>query len=253
MSRMSERRFYCPDLARGRISLPADEAHHARNVLRVRAGELVRLFDGRGRLADATVESVGRDGVSVTVERIERVCDVDGPLPVTLAVAMPKAARQDILVEKCIELGVRAIQPVITQRSVVRPKPGRVEHWRRVSIAAAKQSGRAFLPDIGEPVGFDGLLTSVESSDLVVFGSTSLESRPLLDCLPSQTRNVDVLIVIGPEGGLTAEEEQTLTSRNALAVNLGRSVLRTETAAIAALAVVAAWLDSERTRTQPDT
>ena len=238
---MSERRFFCEGLSAGVVALPADEAHHARNVVRVRVGQAVRLFDGRGNRADARVEHVGRDGVRLSVEHVEPADDVERPLPVTLAVAMPKAARQDVLIEKCTELGVRAVWPILAQRSVVRPRANRVEHWKRQAIAACKQSGRYHVPHILSPQPFAELLTVVGGFDHAVFGSTDPQADPLLDWLGSHPLTGNVLIVIGPEGGLTDDEQMTLRDAGASPVSLGSSILRTETAAIATLAVLAAW------------
>jgi len=239
---MSERRFYCEALGEGVVALPSDEAHHARNVVRVRVGQTVRLFDGRGNSADARVEHVGRDGVRLTVERVEAASRADRPLPVTLAVAMPKAARQDVLIEKCTELGVRAIWPILTERSVVRPRANRVEHWKRLAVAACKQSGRCHVPHILSPQPFAELLTVVGGFDHAVLGSTDAQADPLLDWLGTHSLTGSVLIVIGPEGGLTPEEVTALRDAGAAPVVLASSTLRTETAAIATLAVLAAWV-----------
>ncbi len=240
---MAERRFYCESLAKGRIALPPDEAHHARNVVRLAKGDVVRLFDGQGREASARVEAVSRDGVEVRIEQIESVDEGHRLLPITIAVAMPKAGRQDVLIEKCTELGARAIWPIITQRSVVRPRAGRVEHWKRISIAAAKQAGRSYLPHILSPQPFDDVSPLVEKFDLAVFGSTDPQGPPLLSCLGAKTPADNVLVLIGPEGGLTQDEQAALTKAGAIPVGLGRCVLRVDTAAITALAVLAAWIE----------
>jgi 16S rRNA (uracil1498-N3)-methyltransferase len=268
---MAERRFFCERLQAGRVSLAEAEAHHARNVLRVRVGDAVRLFDGAGTEAVARVEAIGRKGVELLVERIQPADPQGRPLPVTLAVAMPKAARQDMLIEKCTELGVQAIRPIITRRGVARPGRARLEHWRQVSIAAAKQSGRSYLPRIAEPMIFDHLLTLLGDFAMALYGSTDPQAPPLLDGLIANDMNVPrasppsagkgcrqdacgtaeggshkpaagILMVIGPEGGLTPNEEVALIQAGAKPISLGGSVLRVETAAIAALAVVGAWL-----------
>lgn len=238
---MSERRFYCDSLQPGVVSLSPDEAHHARNVVRVRSGDRVRLFDGRGSQAHATIETVGRNGVQAFVEQVESPADSDRPTPVTIAVAMPKAARQDFLIEKCTELGAAAIWPIITQRSVVKPKPSRLDHWRRVAIAAAKQSGQVFLPEIAPPDWFAQILPRVSGFDLRMFASTRRQAQPLSSCLSSRPSDGSILLVIGPEGGFTTEEQASLVDAGTMAVSLGRWTLRTETAAVAALAVLTSW------------
>ena len=232
MQRMSERRFYCPELAVGLLRLPEEEAHHARHVLRVRSGDEIRLFDGRGSQADARVLAIDRHGVEVSVERLEPPRRSDRPLPVTVAVAMPKGARQDTLVEKCTELGVEALWPILTARTVVRPRPGRHEHWRRVGIAAAKQAGRAYLPAILSPMPFAELVGCLHRFDLALFGDSGAEAEPLLSHLESRPPGGRSLVAIGPEGGFTPEEQTALGAAGAVPVRLSRWTLRTETAAI---------------------
>lgn len=242
MARMSERRFHCPDLSVGVVNLPETEAHHARTVLRLKPGQTATLFDGVGRYAEGTIASVERDGVQVRVDLVATVGADQRPLPVTLAVAMPKASRQDVLIEKCTELGAAAIWPVLTERSVVRPKAGRVEHWKRVAVAAAKQSGRLTLPRIVSPVPFEELLAESAKFDVRVFGATGSDAAPLLDRLAEFGQPGSILILIGPEGGLSDTEHQALTNADAQPVRLGAFTLRTETAAIAAVAQIAACI-----------
>jgi 16S rRNA (uracil1498-N3)-methyltransferase len=268
---MAERRFYCECLQAGPVSLAEVEAHHARDVLRVRVGDAVRLFDGAGRDAVARVETMGRNAVGLFVERIEPADPRGQLLPVTLAVAMPKAARQDVLIEKCTELGAQAIWPIIARRSVARPGEGRLQHWRQVSIAAAGQSGRSWLPQIAEPIGLDRLPGRLRDFVLAVYGSTNAQAPMLLDCLIANDIHVPrasspsagqgcgqgacgtgeggshatawgILMVIGPEGGWAPDEEAALIQAGAKPVSLGQNVLRVETAAIAMLAVAGAWL-----------
>jgi len=288
---MVERRFFCESLQPGRVCLSDDEAHHARNVVRVRVGDGVRLFDGRGMEATARIEAVRREAVELFVERVEPADERTRPIPVTLAVAMPKGARQDVLIEKCTELGTQAIWPILTRRSVVRPGPGRPHHWRHVSIAAAKQSRRAYLPQIIEPIPFNDLLHRIGDFNLTGYGSTDPQAPSLpgllsrwswafgppvedengaparstailavelgsMGILPMNHHGRDaratahfrgsprlpehLLLVIGPEGGLEPDEQALLDARGARAFSLGAPVLRVETAAIAALAILGA-------------
>lgn len=200
------------------------------------------LFDGRGTEATGRVETISRKSVGVYVEHVEAAGEQRERLPVTLAVAMPKGARQDVLIEKGTELGAEAIWPLIARRSVVRPREGRVGHWRKVAIAAAKQSHRSCLPEIVEPMAFEVLQARVHEFGITAFGSVDPSALPLLDWLAGRQPRDKILLVIGPEGGWEAEEEASLVKAGARPFSLSRSVLRTETAAIAALAVTGAWL-----------
>ncbi len=239
---VTERRFYCEQLGMGHLTLAESEAHHARDVLRLREGDLVHLFDGRGGEATARIEAINRKTVTVYVEQIEAAGREEERVPVTMAVAMPKGARQDVLIEKCTELGAEAIWPLMTRRCVVRPGKGRVEHWRKVAIAAAKQSRRVCLPTIVEPMAFKESQARIPDFAAALVGSTDPAAASLVDTLSGWQPGGKILLVIGPEGGWEAEEEASLVKAGARPFSLSRSVLRTETAAIAALAVTGAWL-----------
>jgi 16S rRNA (uracil1498-N3)-methyltransferase len=209
-------------------------------------GDQVRLFDGRGSEATAHVVSLGRSTVELFVEAVRPADPRGKPLPVTLAVAMPKGARQDVLVEKCTELGVQAIWPIVTRLSVVRPGEGRVDHWRQVSIAAAKQARRSYLPDIATPRPFEEMRTRVKEFGVALFGSMDPAAPGLPEALGGHTADESTLVVIGPEGGLDTDEEASLVEAGAKAVSLGRCVLRIETAAIVSLAIIGARFDASK-------
>jgi 16S rRNA (uracil1498-N3)-methyltransferase len=242
IDRMAERRFLCDHLDLGLVTLSPDEAHHARDVLRLHPGDTVELFDGRGHTGHGRVASVTRREVAVEIERINPPAARDRCVPLTLAVAFPKAARQNVLIEKCTELGVEAIWPIVTQWSVVRPGPNRLDHWRKVVVAAAKQCGRSFLPELVAPKSIHDIAEKAAEFSMVVVGSTGRDAPSLLDVATSVDGSCRMLVVIGPEGGLTAEEESILVSAGARPFSLGRWTLRVETAAISAVAVLSAWI-----------
>ncbi len=237
---MSGKRFYCPQIALGVLELPEAEGHHARTVLRLRAGQVVELFDGQGTLARGQVATLDRKRVVVSVEEKRSATEEERPLPIVLAVAMPKAARQDVLIEKCTELGVEAIRPILFERSVVRPKASRLDHWQKVAVAAAKQCGRLFLPVIAPPEPFASMTEAAGEIGSFLYGSTGPSARWFSEALVETRSGGRTVVVIGPEGGLTTEEVGALETAGARPVKLGRWTLRVETAAIAAAAAFAA-------------
>ena len=211
--------------------------------MRVRAGDAVELFDGRGTVADATVIRVADKSVSVDVTELKPHVPPPQPL-VSLHVAVPKGPRQHVLIEKCTELGVGGIQSIITARSVVKPAASAVSRWRRYAVEAAKQSRQAWLPEIHPPLAFR---RTIEAEHVRARQALNLIAAPEADATPFAEALRDgaasgglthVAAWIGPEGGFTPEEVQAALAAGLRAVSLGPSVLRVETAAIAVAAAV---------------
>lgn len=196
------------------------------------------VFDGQGHEAEATIATVGKTAVEIAVGCVRYRTR---PLPaLTLAFAMPKGPRQDVLIEKCTELGVASLQPLIAERSVCGASDHKRDKWRRATIEAAKQSGQSWLPDLPAPLSFDDGLRLVGNSDLVLAAMVPREGPKhrifdLGDRLAASSR---LLAFVGPEGGWSPEEADKLISHGAIAVSLGPNVLRIETAAIALSAAV---------------
>jgi 16S rRNA (uracil1498-N3)-methyltransferase len=237
-------RFYCPDPWRdGRAVLDGDEARHLAKVRRVGIGEVVTLFDGQGRSAMAEVVELGRDRVDLII-REESTADRSLAGPLILATAVPKGDRFDWLVEKATELGVTRLVPLVTARSVVDPRSAKLDRLRRLVVEASKQSGRARLMELDAPTAWADWLTrsraAAGSRYVADPGGGRLAVGPPCDL----TRGVAV--TIGPEGGFTANELEEAKASGHRAIGLGPTILRVETAAIAACAAVLTWAESER-------
>jgi len=232
-------RFYHPDLRPGELELNPGEARHAGGSRRLRAGDVVTLFDGRGNEADGVLVRVaGRNApLRVSVAAVRAVTRA-AYVTLTIAVPPPKQARQDTLVEKCTELGVNAIRPILFERTISEITAGRAERWRRVAIAAAKQSQQAWLPEFHEPVGLKELLNSRAQYDLVLLAERSADAMPLPDVLHQNAGARRILAIIGPEGGLTTPELEIAREAGAVFCRLTPTVLRVETAAIALAAII---------------
>jgi len=234
-------RLYFPDdiPAHGECTLPQAQAHHAMHVLRLAAGDAVTLFDGRGTEYAATVARVGRREITVRIADARPV-DRESPLPVTLAQAVSSGERMDYTIQKAVELGVAHIQPIASQRSVVRLNGERAEkriaHWQYVVIAACEQCGRNVVPEVAPLLSFMDWIGA-----LPVGGD---ELRLMLS--PHAAKNLEELsrpatgamLLAGPEGGFDPGEIEAAQARGFIALRLGPRVLRTETAALAALAAL---------------
>ena len=219
-----------------RLTLEGTAASHVTRVLRLRAGAALTLFDGRGGEYAARIEALRRDAVLVEVGE-HRDVDHESPLAITLLQGISRGERMDWVVQKATELGVRRLVPVATERSVVRlderQAANRSRHWRAIAIAACEQCGRNRVPEIDDPVSFDRLQERLLKGGLRIVLTADGNLR-IGDLLPAET----VAVLIGPEGGLTEVEHRQALEAGFLALRLGPRVLRTETAAVAALAAL---------------
>jgi len=237
-------RFFCEQITGSRVRLEGDEAHHARASRRLRVGDAVVVFDGRGTEANGRIAAIERGSLEVAIEHVEHRPPL-APVAVVVATAMPKGPRQDYLIEKCTELGVAAIWPMLTRRCTVRPAASRLAKWRRTSIEAAKQSQRPWLPEILPAAPFDEVLARARQCDLAVL-AVPTGANPLGRVAASARSAERVAILIGPEGGFAPDECEQARQAGLRFASLGRTILRTETAAVAAAAVVLAVMEHEQ-------
>jgi len=221
-----------------RIALPEYAAHHALRVLRLRPGDEIVLFDGRGGEYQGVLCAAGRDGLAAEVgawREIER----ESPLAAILVQGISSGERMDLTIQKAVELGAAAIQPVFTERSVVRLAAerarNRLEHWRRVAIAACEQCGRNRLPAVRAPRLLAEYCARPDDASLRLL--LAPEAKAALRDSVGRIGST-VALAAGPESGFTAAEEALLRAAGFVAVRLGARVLRTETAALAALAAL---------------
>ncbi len=228
---MADPRFYMgpQELEPGLIVLSETESRHATSSRRLAVGDELVLFDGRGGEARGRIEAIDRRAVRAEVAAVEHR-ESDAPIELTLAVAFPKGPRQDVLVEKCTELGVAAIWPMHCQRSIAEPSPHRLDKLRRTVIEACKQSQRAWLCELSDPVPFAEVVGAVERFDVAVIAHGSADRSTT----GGRTSHKSVLVFVGPEGGFTTPELAAAREAGCGALRLGQTILRTETAAIAA-------------------
>jgi len=218
--------------------MPPEQAHHVVHVLRLGAGDALILFDGRGVEYDARIERVSKTSVSITIGE-RRAVDRESPLEVTLAQGISSGERMDYTIQKVVELGVGAIQPLATERSIVRLSAERAEkrlaHWRAVAIAACEQCGRNRVPPV-LPVTAIGSWLAGQRDSTALRLTLSPQADVALKALAPPDR--PVVLLAGPEGGLAPREQDDARAAGFAAVRLGPRVLRTETAAVAALAAM---------------
>ncbi len=239
---MARRRFFVESVHSGRAQISGDEAHHLTRVLRVEVGQKFEVSDNR-EVYLAEVESARKDLVSFTI--LEKLEAAQAAVRTALFISLIKFERFEWIVEKATELGVERIVPVEAERSekgLAQAANKRLERWKRIAREASEQSRRARLPEI-EPCMVLSSAVSVEADYRFV-----LEERaapPILRALPAERRRQDrVVLLVGPEGGWTDREREAIGA-GWKSVSLGGEILRAETAAIAALAIVnAAWLEA---------
>lgn len=240
-------RFYVPDaLATGEsVALPDEEAVHASRVLRLGAGAAVRIFNGLGEEFDATIVDAARDKVTVTVGE-RREATPEPRLGVTLVQAVPKGDKMDEVVRDAVMLGVAVVQPIVSWRCettlAALERGRRRERWQRIAVASAKQCGRAVVPPVRDPMGFERYLESLDGDArplmFVEPGASggTLSLRELPEHPPS-----DVSVLVGPEGGWSLPEVEAGATRCRL-VTIGGRTFRADVAGIVVVsALFARW------------
>jgi 16S rRNA (uracil1498-N3)-methyltransferase len=230
-------RLYLPvPLQRGeQIELDHDRAHYVRTVLRLQKASPLTLFNGKGGDWSAILVEVSRKRVAVEVnEWIKR--DVESPLRTILGLSISRGDRMDLAVQKAVELGVNEIMPLFTERSVVQlkdeKKRQKTRHWQKIVQHATEQSGRTRVPEINPPCQFYDWLE--KPSGLKIFLDPDAHGS-IAELYPTETR---VTLLSGPEGGFSENEKESAILAGFVPVRLGSRILRTETAALAALAAV---------------
>lgn len=223
--------------------LPETAVRHVVRALRLQPGAALLVFDGRGGEYDARLARVGRNEAWVEVISFHDR-EAESPLRITLIQGISRGERMDYAIQKAVELGVHAIAPVFTERSVVQLKGERADrrqaHWQAVAQSACEQCGRNRIPDLHPPIAYGQWLEQWDGASQGLLLSPQAEQT--LGALAPRQQPVSVLI--GPEGGLTEAEEQNACGRGFTPVRLGPRTLRTETAAVAVLAAVQAlWGD----------
>jgi 16S rRNA (uracil1498-N3)-methyltransferase len=232
---MSESWFFLATVPRmgDRAMLDERESRHAAGARRLRAGETITVFDGKGTTASATILRAGR---TIEIELGEST-QHDPLVPaIHLVAALPKGDRQSVMLSMAAQLGIASFTPLLCARSVARPGRGFEERAERIMLEACKQSRNPHLPTIGKPTDIHSIISAPDRAGTILLAQP--DGEPLALAV-NQLAGIDrVLVLIGPEGGFTPEEIALDESANAHTISLGQTILRTETAAIAAVSFV---------------
>ncbi|MCS7158321.1 MAG: 16S rRNA (uracil(1498)-N(3))-methyltransferase [Blastocatellia bacterium] len=235
---MSLHRFYAPPeaISQGVIRLDERESHHLRHVLRLKPGARVIVFDGTGIEYEGVVLETRERCASVSV-RAQATPAVESPLELTLAQALTKGEKFDLVVQKATELGVHRIIPLLTRYVVMGTyAPGRLERWRRIALEAAKQSRRTRLVHIEEPQPVRDLLSRIHAPALFCAEREGVSLREIAKRW-AEAPPQRLIVFIGPEGGWADEEIEAARKAGAILLSLGPRILRTETAGLVVLSV----------------
>ena len=229
----------------------ADDLHHMMKVLRLKEGDEVDISDGAAWEYRARIESLGRNEAELTI--LDKNAFASEPeVEVTLFQGIPKQGKMETIVQKCVELGVRRIVPVFMDRTVVVDRGNfgkKVDRWNKVSAEAVKQCRRGIIPEVAAPVKLSDLLEDEDvrdvkpfaEFDLVLFPYENEKGTTIKDALRGAANDVApkrVAVIIGPEGGFSDEEALAIVAEGGISVSLGRTILRTETAGMATLAMI---------------
>ncbi len=216
------------------ITLAKPVAHHCIQVLRYQVGDLLVVFNGDGRDYLARIETIDGKKAVASIESANKP-DNESPLSIHLYQSVAKGDKMDLLIQKCVELGVSSITPVFSERSNVKLEPKRLEkkllHWQAVAISACEQSGRTLVPKVNSAIELKALNQLEETT--VIYLEPSAEQS-----FAGLTQTNAIALFIGPEGGFSDQDLKHLIKLGAIGVSLGPRILRTETAGLATIAIL---------------
>jgi len=221
------------------LELSKEQAHYALTVLRLKSGTPIEAFDGRGNLATGQLIVTGRRSAEVQIEQVEQSSN-ESPLKTVLVQGISRGDRMDHSIQKAVELGVSAIQPIFTARCEVKLQGEKLEkrrqQWQSIVINACEQSGRTVVPQIRPILTFDQWLQALDNNRFGLVLDPYAENS--LTSIKKPADETPVQLLIGPEGGLTEEEVKEAIQAGMTAVKLGPRILRTETAGPAVLSIL---------------
>jgi 16S rRNA (uracil1498-N3)-methyltransferase len=226
------------------------DVHHIKDVLRMKAGDKLELLDGTGKIYRAKIAEIKKDRVICHIIE-SRTQKTESGARVTIAQCLPKAKKMDLIIQKCTELGVHRIIPTLSERSIA--KAEKIERWKKIAKEASEQSGRASIPEISPLTRFEDVLKLKHQYDLALIPWELEKSTTLKKVLTTPPSSFGLrrtshqpnhlLVVIGPEGGFSREEIELARKAGFKSISLGKTILRTETAGMAIMAMLAYEFD----------
>lgn len=217
--------------------ITGSDAHYLKDVMRLKAGDELELFDGSGLVYLSRVKKIEKDRILTEIIS-EKKSESEPSTKITLAQALPKGHKMDFIIEKCVELGVSAIIPVLTERTI--GKAAKLERWQKLAKEAAEQSGRAIVPAIDPLMTFDEVLKLKSHYNLSLIPWELEKEYTLKKHFTDHpvTGSPDILLLIGPEGGFSQKEVAAAKKAGFTSISLGKRILRTETAGMATIAAI---------------
>ncbi|MXV81858.1 16S rRNA (uracil(1498)-N(3))-methyltransferase [Candidatus Poribacteria bacterium] len=224
-------------------TITGSEYHHLRNVLRTRPGEVVRIIDGKGNVYTAQILETHNARISSEVRILSHEFHAIVSPKLTLFQGLPKNDKMELILQKTTELGVTQIVPLHSEYALQKPSQNRYARWHRVLIAATKQSERAWLPELGNAQVFETALAQLDTFSRCLFFSPHRDQKSQVRHIQTVLRETpcptSIALFVGPEGGFSDQEVTRAIESGCTLVTLGRNILRTETAAIVAVAITA--------------
>lgn len=215
--------------------LSPEESHHLTRVLRVQEGQEITLFDGHGGIADGVIETVSKTALEVRISSKWNV--PKQTVEIDLIQAVPKPDRWELVLQKAVELGATTIQPVLSKHTEFKPNPKKQDRWSKIVLNAAQQCEVRWLPELKPLQNVEQVIPSLAEYDLALVGSLYDGALPFREVSLEGVQRIALLI--GPEGDFSQEEVDSMVSAGAVPVSFGDRILRTETAAIFGLSVLA--------------
>jgi len=236
--------FYTPPekIKNDRVLIEGEEAFHIAKVLKFNKGEIIPVVDGLGNRYKVAISNISKKSVEGDI--LTCVRKENEPLVnITLAAALSTGTKMDLIIEKCTEIGVNAFIPLLTEKSFIKIEKknkaqSKTNRWRKVAIAAMKQSLRSYLPKIHEITEFDEILQKTHEYDLTIIANLEANSKPLREVLNLQNKYKNILLLVGPEVGFTSSELERARECKTVSVSLGPRRLRAETASLVLVAQV---------------
>lgn len=221
------------------VALPDSTFQHLCKVLRLKSNHPLRVFNGKGGQFHATLHDVEKRSASISITQFEPLNN-ESPLQITIGQSLSRGERMDYAIQKAVEAGVYAIQPLFSERCEVKLQDNRAEkrqqHWQQVAISAAEQCGRGIVPIVHSPIELIDWLEKTKCNEVLKLTLHHHCIKPISQLEPQ--KNNQIFLLIGPEGGLSEKEVQVSESKGFNSIALGPRVLRTETAPVVALSVI---------------
>jgi len=231
------------NIQNNKITLEGDDLKHLRQVLRLKPGDTILVFDGSGVEYEANILTLEKSSALAEIKAVFQT-ETEPKTRITLFQGLPKGEKMDLIIQKGVELGVHRIIPVITKRTVVKlnktDREKKAERWSRISKEAAKQCRRAYVPEVTEPITFDDALIKTKSFGAALLLYENEGKKCLKETLKCYNINKirDIALFVGPEGGFAHQEVKKCTNIGCDIVSLGKRILRVETATISVLSII---------------